>query len=100
MQLHHWELIAACDFGAAYADSIARFCQFNQRAGFAPQWYVGCRQMFIADQLMKAAGSEVQIPRFERAPQAPRDKNSLILNIIAKAVILATENVSEFYFAL
>src|SRR5216683_278213 len=98
MQLHHWELIAACDFGAGYADSIARFCEFNQRAGVAPQWYVGCRLMFIADQLMKAVGSEVQIPRFGRAAQAARDKKALMLNTIAKAVMLDTENVVAFYF--
>ncbi|MEA2911841.1 MAG: hypothetical protein QOJ15_3922, partial [Bradyrhizobium sp.] len=98
MQLHHWELIAACDFGSGYADSIARFCQFNQRAGVAPQWYVGCRQMFIADQLMKAVGSEVQIPRFGRAAQAARDKKTLMLNTIAKAAMLDTENVVAFYF--
>ena len=36
MQLQHWDLIAAGDFGTAYADSIARFCEFNQRAGVAP----------------------------------------------------------------
>jgi methyl-accepting chemotaxis protein len=98
MQLHHWELIAACDFGAAYADSIARFCQFNQRAGVTPQWYVGCRQMFIADQLMKAADNEIAMPRFGRAARAARDKKALMLNTIAKAVMLDTENVVAFYF--
>jgi methyl-accepting chemotaxis protein len=98
MQLHHWELIAACDFGAAYADSIARFCQFNQRAGVIPQWYVGCRQMFIADQLMKAAENEIAMPRFGRAARTARDKKALMLNTIAKAVMLDTENVVAFYF--
>ena len=98
MQLHHWELIAACDFGAAYADSIARFCQFNQRAGVTPQWYVGCRQMFIADQLMRAAENEIAMPRFGRAARAARDKKALMLNTIAKAVMLDTENVVAFYF--
>src|SRR5260370_22421035 len=32
MQLYHLELIAACDFGAAYAHSVARPCACNQRA--------------------------------------------------------------------
>ena len=63
MQLQHWDLIAAGDFGAAYTSSIARFCEFNQRAGVAPQWYVGCRLMFVADQLMKAVDAEVEVPR-------------------------------------
>src|SRR5450631_1332751 len=49
LQLHHWELISACDFGSAYADSIRRFCDFNQRAGVAPHRYIGCRQMFVAN---------------------------------------------------
>src|SRR6266480_1958711 len=74
LQLHHWDLIAAGDFGAGYLNSATQFCVLNQRAGAAPQWYVGCRQMFISDQLMKAVESEVQIPRFGRAAQAARDK--------------------------
>src|SRR4030081_1406052 len=98
MQLHHWELISSGDFGAAYADSIARFCELNQRAGVAPQWYVGCRMMFISDQLMKAVESEIQIPRFGRAAQAARDKKASMLNAIAKANMLDTENVVAFYF--
>src|ERR1700681_904110 len=59
MQLQHWELIGTCYFGAAYASSIARFCEFNQRAGVAPHWYIGCRHLFVAEQLMKAVESEV-----------------------------------------
>jgi methyl-accepting chemotaxis protein len=98
MQVHHWGLISACDFGAAYADSMARFCELNQRAGVAPQWYVGCRLMFISDQLMKAVESEIQIPRFGRAAQAARDKKASMLNAIAKANMLDTENVVAFYF--
>ena len=58
MQLQHWELIAAGDFGAEYQNSATRFCELNQRAAVAPQWYVGCRLMFVAEQLMKAAESE------------------------------------------
>ncbi|MDB5636899.1 MAG: methyl-accepting chemotaxis sensory transducer, partial [Bradyrhizobium sp.] len=73
-------------------------CEFNQRAGVAPQWYVGCRQMFIADQLMKAVESEVEIPRFGKAAQAARDKKALMQNAIAKANMLDTENVVAIYF--
>ena len=98
MQLHHWDLIAACDFGAAYASSVARFCEFNQRAGVAPQWYAGCRLMFVAQQLMKAVETEVQIPRFGRAAAAARDKKALMLNAIAKANMMDTENLVGFYF--
>src|SRR5437588_4237343 len=90
--------MAAGDFGTAYNHSIARFCEFNQRAGVAPQWYVGCRLMFIADRLMKAVETEVQIPRFRRAAQAARDKKTLMLNTIARANMLDTENVVAFYF--
>jgi methyl-accepting chemotaxis protein len=98
LQLQHWDLIAAGDFGAAYASSITRFCELNQRAGVAPQWYVGCRQMFISDQLLKAAENEIAIPRFGRAAQAARDKQALMLNTIAKAAMLDTEHVVAFYF--
>jgi methyl-accepting chemotaxis protein len=95
MQLQHWDLIGGGDFGLAYMSSIARFCEFNQRAGVAPQWYVGCRQMFIANELMKAAESEVQVSRFG---QAARDKKALMLNAIVKANMLDTENVVAVYF--
>ncbi len=98
MQLQHWDLIAACDFGQAYASSIARFCEFNQRAGVAPHWYVGCRMMFVATQLMKAVEAEVQIPRFGKAAQAARDKKASMLSAIAKANMLDTENVVAAYF--
>jgi methyl-accepting chemotaxis protein len=98
MQLQHWDLIGGGDFGVAYLGSITRFCEFNQRAGVAPQWYVGCRQMFIADQLMKAVESEVEIPRFGKAAQAARDKKALMRNAIARANMLDTENVVAIYF--
>jgi methyl-accepting chemotaxis protein len=98
MQLQHWDLIAAGDFGAGYLSSATRFCELNQRAGVAPQWYVGCRQMFISDQLMKAAEREIAIPRFGRAAQAARDKKASMLNAIAKAMMLDTQNIIAAYF--
>jgi methyl-accepting chemotaxis protein len=98
MQLQHWDLIGGGDFGLAYISSVARICEFNQRAGVAPQWYIGCRLMFVAEQLMKAVESEVQIPRFGSAAQAARDKKAAMLNAIAKANMLDTEHVVGFYF--
>jgi hypothetical protein len=59
MQLQHWNLIGGGEFGLAYISSIARFCESNQRAGVAPQWYIGCRLMFTADQLIRAVETEV-----------------------------------------
>ena len=98
MQLQHWELIAACNFGPDYLASATRFCELNQRAGVAPQWYVGGRQMFIADQLMKAADNEIAIPRFGRAAQAARDRKASMLNAIAKAMMMDTQNIIAAYF--
>lgn len=98
LQLRHWDLIAAGDFGAEYVGSTTRFCELNQQAGVAPQWYVGCRLMFIADQLMKAVESEIQVPRFGRAAQAGRDNKAAMQNAIAKAVMLDTENIVATYF--
>jgi hypothetical protein len=98
LQLQQWDLIAAGDFGPAYIAAITLFCELNQRAGVAPQWYVGCRQMFICDQLLKAAEGEIAMPRFGRAAQAARDKKALMLNTIAKAVMMDTENVVAIYF--
>ena len=98
MQVHHWDLIATGDFGPDYLNSLTRFCELNQRAGTAPQWYVGCRLMFIAEQLLKAVENEITIPRFGRAAQAARDKKALMLSAIAKAAMLDTENVVAVYF--
>ena len=88
LQLQHWDLIGAADFSLPYLSSVARLSEFNQRAGVAPQWYVGCRLMFIADQLMKAVETEVEV----------RDKRASMQNAIAKAVMLDTENVVAVYF--
>ena len=99
MQLQHWELIAACDFGPAYASSIARFCEFNQRAGVAPQWYIGGRLMFVAGQLIAAVETEVQIPRFRERAQAAQDRKTAMVKAIARANMLDTEHVMAFCFA-
>src|SRR5664279_2313803 len=80
LQLQHWNLIGGGEFGLAYISSIARFCELNQRAGVAPQLYVGCRMMFIADQLMKAVESEVPVPRWGRDAQAARDRKASMQN--------------------
>jgi methyl-accepting chemotaxis protein len=98
MQLQHWDLIGSGEFGLAYISSITRFCEFNQRIGVAPQWYIGCRLMFIGDQLMKAIETEIQIPRFGRAAQAARDKKAAMRNAIAKVNMFDTENVVANYF--
>ena len=58
MQLQHWNLIGGGDFGLPYISSVARFCEFNQRFGVAPQWYAGCRLMFVAGQLIAAVEAE------------------------------------------
>jgi methyl-accepting chemotaxis protein len=98
LQLRHWDLVGSSDFGPAYADSIARLCELNQRAGIAPQWYVGCRLMFIAEQLIRAVDAEVPLPRWCRAAQAARQRRAAMQNAIAKANMLDTENVVAFYF--
>ena len=99
LQLQHWDLIGAADFSLPYLSSVARFANSTKRAGVAPQWYVGCRLMFIADQLMKAVETEVAVPRYGRAAQAAaRDKRTSMQNVIAKAVMLDTENVVAVYF--
>ncbi len=98
MQLQHWDLIASGNFGTDYLNSATRFCEFNARAGVAPQWYVGCRQMFICDQLMKAADNEIAVPRFGRAAREARDRKAMMQNTIAKAMMLDTENIVAIYF--
>ena len=91
MQLQHWNLIGGGDFGLAYISSIARFCELNQRAGVAPQWYIGCRLMFVADQLIRAVEHEVEVPNDETAARAARDKKAAMVKAIANANMLDTE---------
>jgi methyl-accepting chemotaxis protein len=98
LQLQHWELIASGHFGADYQASAVRFCELNHRAGVAPQWYVGCRLMFIAEQLMRAVEGEVVMPRFGKAAQAARDRKAAMLNAIAKANMMDTETIVATYF--
>ena len=95
MQLNHWDLIGSCDFGPAYADSVARLCKLNQNTGVAPPWYAG---LFVTEQLMKAIETDVQIPRFGKAAQAARDKKDAMLSALAKANVLDTENLIASYF--
>jgi hypothetical protein len=68
----HWDLIAAGDFGAAYASSVARICEFHQNAGVAPQRYVGCRLTFVAEQLMQAVAAEASALRPRRPDRRAR----------------------------
>jgi methyl-accepting chemotaxis protein len=98
MQLQHWDLIAAGDFGAEYHASATRFCELNQRAGVAPQWYVGCRMMFIFNQLLKAAEDEIVIPRYGRAARAARNRKASMLSTIARVIMLDNENFVAIYF--
>ncbi|HET6839922.1 MAG TPA: globin-coupled sensor protein [Bradyrhizobium sp.] len=94
MQLQHWDLIGACDFGPAYAESVARLCKLHHTR-VAPPWYVG---LFATEQLMKAIETEMQIPRFGKAAQAARDKKDATLSAIAKVNMLDTENLISAYF--
>ncbi|MGA7998363.1 MAG: protoglobin domain-containing protein, partial [Bradyrhizobium sp.] len=95
MQLQHWNLIGAGDFSLPYLSSVARFCEFNQRAGVAPQWYIGCRLMFVAGQLIAAVET---VPRFEERAQAAQDRKAAMVKAIATANMLDTEHVMAFCF--
>lgn len=99
MQLAHWELITAGNLDEAYRASAQRVCEFNQNAGVAPQWYVGCRQMFTADQLMKEIEASVTVPRFGKAAiAAARDKKAAMLKAVSKAMTFDTETTVAVYF--
>jgi len=99
MQLAHWDLIAAGKFDEAYRNSAQRICEFNQEIGVAPQWYVGCRQMFTGDQLAAEIEASVTVPRFGKAAiAAARDKKAAMLKAIGKVVTLDTETTVAVYF--
>src|SRR5258708_18831187 len=61
MQLQHWNLIGGGEFGLAYISSIARFCELNQRAGVAPQWYLVCRLLLEKKKMYTTIEYEVQV---------------------------------------
>jgi methyl-accepting chemotaxis protein len=98
LQLRHWDLIAAGDFGPEYLESAKQLLEFNSRAGIVPQWYIGCGPMFIADQLMMAAENEITVPRFGRAAQEARQNKALMMNAIAKTILLDNENMVSIHF--
>jgi hypothetical protein len=98
MQLQHWNLIGGGDFGLPYLSSVARFCEFNRRAGVAPQWYIGCRLMFVAGQLIAAVETQVQIARVGEPAQAAQDRKAAMVKAIAKANMLDTEHVMDYCF--
>jgi len=98
-QLAHWELIATGVFDETYRTSAQRICEFNQNAGVAPQWYVGCRQMFTADQLTREIEASITLPRFGKAAiSAAHDKKAAMLKAVAKAMTLDTETTVAIYF--
>jgi methyl-accepting chemotaxis protein len=98
LQLQYWDQLATGEFGGEYLNLVKRFCELNQHAGVVPQWYVNCRLMFIADQLLKAAENEIAIPRFGRAAQAARARKALMLTTISRVAMLDTENIMATYF--
>ncbi len=98
MQLAHWELIVAGEFGETYRISAQRICEFHHTVGMAPQWYIGCRQMFLTDQLAREAQASVIVPRFGKAAAAARDKKAAMLTALAKALTLDAETIVAIYF--
>lgn len=99
IQAAHWDLIATGNFDKAYRESAQRVCEFNQNAGVQPQWYVGCRQLFMTDQLASAIEASVTIPRFGKAAiAAARDKKATMLKAVNKAMTLDTETTVAVYF--
>ena len=98
MQLQHWNLIGGGDFGLPYLSSVARFCEFNQRAGVAPQWYIGCRLMFVAGQLIEAVETDVQVRALRGASAGRADRKAAMVKAIARANMLDTEHVMAFCF--
>jgi hypothetical protein len=92
------DLIAAGDFGTAYTGSVTRICEFHQQSGVAPQWYVGCRLMFVGETDAGGRGRGCDA-RFGRTAQAAaRDEKAAMLNAITKANMLDAENTVAVYF--
>ena len=95
LQLQHWNLIGAGDFGADYAASASAFCELNRRAGVTPQWYAGCRQMFISDHESGRAKSPCRA--MEGVGRAR--SQGLDAQCHRQAVMMDTETIVLVYFA-
>jgi len=96
VQLRHWDLIGAGDFGADYQASATRICELNQRGGIAPQWYAGCRTMFLFEQLRQTILRE-PAPRFGRASRDSRDRKALLLAAVGKVLMLDGDMAVAFH---
>jgi methyl-accepting chemotaxis protein len=53
MQLKHWDVIAAAEFGDQYVKSVTRIGETHNRLGLEPRWYIGGYN-FILSRLIAA----------------------------------------------
>ena len=96
-QVAHWRIIADGRFDVDYIASATSLFESHRAAGLAPQWYVGCRHMFMADHLMKEVDGFVAIPRFGRA--AAMTRKAAMCDAIARVAIFDGEQMVSIYFA-
>src|SRR5258708_1315552 len=63
MQLKHWEVIAAGEFGDTYVQSVNRIGEAHNRLGLEPRWYIG-GYSFIREQMLEIIEAPVSARRF------------------------------------
>ena len=99
LQLQHWDLIGACDFGPAYASFDRAVLRVQparrRRAALVCRLPPDVRRR-TADEGGRSRGRDSALRR--SAAQAARDKKAAMQNAIAKANMLDTEHVVAFYF--
>jgi len=103
MQLHHWELIAACDFRRSLRRLGRTLLRVQSaRPAVAPQWYVRLpSDVHCRPDDEGGPENEIAMPRFGRAAQAARDKKAFDAEHNRQgAVMLDTENVVAFLLRL
>jgi methyl-accepting chemotaxis protein len=85
-QHEHWRLIAAGDYGAAYAEDVRRIGEAHARIGLEPSWYIGGYAIML-EQLLTAV-VEASWPKGFGVSREGRDKLARGVAAIVKAALL------------
>ena len=84
MQIKHWDVIAAAEFGEAYVRSVTRIGETHHRLGLEPRWYIG-GYSFILSGIIGAIETEISSGMFGKA--AKRKKARMMDAFIGAAML-------------
>jgi hypothetical protein len=71
MQIKHWDVIAAAEYGEAYLQSVNRIGETHNKLGLEPRWYIGGYSFIIAG-VLRAIETGVSAGWFGKAARKRR----------------------------